>query len=151
MSSRFKRCKTCGTTNSSDFAPRKSVICKNCEASNSVIPEIISSSQLQEKIPLSVLEEKSEKINTTIISEVSEAKVSEAVSSTSETSENSDNIEHKETSGKDSSILSEEAFQIILHKFKEVETNYQLLKAEVESLGRLKKMFPRMFPEDDVK
>jgi hypothetical protein len=151
MSSRFKRCKTCGTTNASDFAPRKSVICKNCEASNSVIPEVKPALSLQQQLPLPVSEETFENLNTTIITEETPVTFASFSEETSEVLKNSDVSELKEVRETYASVISEEAFQNILQKFHEVETNYQLLKAEVDKLGRLKKMFPRMFPEDDAK
>jgi len=152
MSSRFKRCKTCGTTNSSDFAPRKSVICKACESgpSISVLPFVPETS---EKVTSEMFVETLNNIN-------SEPQVQEQVQSESRVEVSKESSEIKKETLNDSetseikadeasNFISRDEYNLILHKFAEVEANYNLLKVEVDKLGRLKKMFPRMFPEDN--
>jgi hypothetical protein len=152
MSSRFKRCKTCGTTNSSDFAPRKSVICKACESgpsSSVTFPDPIIT---ETKVLQPVIENTEHETFETTIQEKSQ---SEALTESSESKVNIKNTEPKSSEASESKnheasdFISREEYILILNKFSEVETNYNLLKVEVEKLGRLKKMFPRMFPEDN--
>jgi hypothetical protein len=150
MSSRFKRCKNCGTTNASDFAPRKSVICKNCEG-GSTESKVFTEVKPSVNIPRASLHPSFEEVNENL----SNTDNSEVVKSTipSNSSELSEGLEEvsNDSSDKKASNISEETIQIIFQKFSEVEANYNLLKSEVEKLSRLKKMFPRMFPEDESK
>ena len=154
MSSRFKRCKTCGTTNVSDFAPRKSVICKNCEfypeskQTTTPEPKVLDKDSGTEgfKELRSQEEQSSSKVPDFPIKESDKT-----VSNLSETvilSDNNDSETLKTVSEKQSND-HEKLFETLSQKLVLIESNYNDLKLEIEKLGRLKKMFPRMFPEDN--
>jgi len=144
MSSRFKRCKTCGTTNVSDFAPRKSVICKACEVA-SVSNIQVSQEPFVEKIPQVLCEEKTQNI----IKETIPEKSIENIYIENTKSQVNEEITSEENTIKSLPFVTTEEFEAITQKFIAIENNYKLLKEEVEKLNRLKKMFPRMFPEDN--
>lgn len=152
MSSRFKRCKTCGTTNSSDFAPRKSVICKACESGPSISVTFPDPVLSETKIQQPVIENTERETFETTFQEKSQ---SEDISESSKFKSNIKNTEPESPEASESknhenhNFISREEYILILNKFAEVEANYNLLKVEVDKLGRLKKMFPRMFPEDN--
>jgi hypothetical protein len=190
MSSRFKRCKTCGTTNVSDFAPRKSVICKNCEfypeSKQTTTPETLelcsskdfvsgtegfkelhsqeglgpskdSVSGTEGSKELRSQEElcsSKDSVSGTEGSKVPDFPIKESdktVSNLSETvilSDNNDSETLKTVSEKQSND-HEKLFETLSQKLVLIESNYKDLKLEIEKLGRLKKMFPRMFPEDN--
>ena len=104
MSSRVKKCKTCGTTDVENFAPRKSAICKSCDGS-----KVVEASTSQNENVTTV----SENIET-----VSEPKIVENVS------------------------------ENIHEKVKILENQILELQASVLELSKIKKLFPRIFPEN---
>ena len=110
MSSRVKKCKTCGTTDVENFAPRKSAICKSCDS-----PKIVEASTIQNE-------------NVTTVSEnISEPKIIENVSETK---------------------IIENVSENIHEKVKILENQILELQASVLELSKLKKLFPRIFPEN---
>jgi ribosomal protein S27E len=101
MSSKIKKCKNCGTTNTLDFAPRKSVICKNCD--KSVVQQPIENNK--------IVEEK-------II-------------------ENYVEIE----------IKDEKSLKFLIENLEE---SVKQIQEDIKKLNKIKKLFPRIFPEDNV-
>ena len=89
MVSKNKKCKNCGTTDASEFDPRKSIICKNCD----------------NKPTVPVLQ----------------------------------NVENEpvENSGLKDRILS-------------LEETIKILQEEITVLSKIKKLFPRVFPEENT-
>ena len=158
MSSRFKRCKTCGTTNVSDFAPRKSVICKNCEfypeSKQTTTPETLELCSSKDFVSGTEGFKELHSQEELCSSKVPDFPIKESdktVSNLSETviiSENNDSETLKTVSEKQSND-HEKLFETLSQKLVLIESNYNDLKLEIEKLGRLKKMFPRMFPEDN--
>jgi len=114
MSTKVKKCKICGCTDVSQFAPRKSVICKNCDKpSTNVVPEqTVHESVLEIKIDENsrVLEDNSNK-------------------------EDNSNIEDN------SSGLKE--------LVNNLEETVKKLQEDIQKLNKIKKLFPRIFPEDN--
>lgn len=109
MSTKVKKCKTCGTSEVSDFAPRKSVICKNCDKGNIVpisIPE------------LTPVEAVSQEIIENPINEVQEI-----------------------------AINDEKGLKNIIENLEET---VKQLQEDIKKLNKLKKLFPRIFPEDTI-
>lgn len=104
MSTKVKKCKTCGTTEASDFAPRKSVICKNCDT----VPSAIT---LPVVLPPIIPEEIAKNPTTEI-------------------------IENDEKGLK--SIIAV------------LEETVKELQEDIKKLNKLKKLFPRIFPEDNM-
>lgn len=106
MSTKVKKCKTCGTTDAAEFAPRKSVICKNCDkpATQVVVPDVVS-----------------ETIDETILPDLTEF---------------TGIIEVKDNEGLKSLISS-------------LEETVKQLQEDIQKLNKLKKLFPRIFPEDN--
>jgi hypothetical protein len=92
MSSKIKKCKNCGTTDVSEFAPRKSVICKTCDSK----PTNATNPVLQ-------------------------------------------NVENEPA----------ENF-ILKDKILSLEETVKFLQEEVKLLSKIKKLFPRVFPEENA-
>jgi transcription initiation factor TFIIIB Brf1 subunit/transcription initiation factor TFIIB len=109
MSTKVKKCKTCGTTNIVDFAPRKSVICKNCDKPP-VLPVL---EQSLVEVPM-VNEEKS---------------IEQEVAQSLE-------IEIKDEKG-------------LKHLIDTLEESVKQIQEDIKKLNKLKKLFPRIFPEDN--
>ena len=104
MSTKIKKCKVCATTDTAQFAPRKSVICKNCDkpaTSSVIVPEPIISEPV---IP------ESEIIGT---------------------------VDTKDNEGLKSLIST-------------LEETVKQLQEDIKKLNKLKKLFPRIFPEDNL-
>jgi hypothetical protein len=109
MSTKVKKCKTCGTTDTTDFAPRKSVICKNCDKP-SALP-VLETQPLVE-VPI-VNEEKSIEIN-----------------------KQSLEIEIKDEKG-------------LKYLIDTLEESVKQIQEDIKKLNKIKKLFPRIFPEDN--
>jgi hypothetical protein len=102
MSTKVKKCKICGTTDAAEFAPRKSVICKNCDKPTTqvVVPEVVSETILPDSTEFTGI------------------------------------IEVKDNEGLKSLISS-------------LEETVKQLQEDIQKLNKLKKLFPRIFPEDN--
>lgn len=117
MSTKVKKCKTCGTTEVSNFAPRKSVICKSCDLGSAlpgiVIPPITTPQEIiPQQLPVvDVTPETVENLSTEII--------------------NND----------------EKSLRSIVENLEET---VKQLQEEVRKFSKLKKLFPRIFPEDNM-
>lgn len=110
MSTKVKKCKTCGTTDVSNFAPRKSVICKSCDIGNTVLPSVnVSQDIIPQQLP--------------VIDVVSES--------------SSIDVPNKD----------EKSLKSIVASLEETVTQ---LQEEIKKLNKLKKLFPRIFPEDNM-
>jgi protein-arginine kinase activator protein McsA len=92
MSSKNKKCKNCGSSDVSEFAPRKSVICKNCD-------------------------NKSTSVTVPVLQNIE--------------------TEPVENSGLKDRILS-------------LEETVKFLQEQIVVLSKIKKLFPRVFPEENT-
>lgn len=111
MSTKVKKCKICGTNEASNFAPRKSVICKNCDKGN--------------VLPLSV-------VSTTILPVVLPPVIPEEIT---------------ETPTAEIIVNDEKGLKIIVTTLEET---VKQLQEDIKKLNKLKKLFPRIFPEDNM-
>jgi hypothetical protein len=99
MSTKVKKCKVCATTDNTQFAPRKSVICKNCDKPTTqiVLPEVIPEPEIVSPDGI---------------------------------------VEIKDNEGLKSLIST-------------LEETVKQLQEDIRKLNKLKKLFPRIFPEDN--
>ena len=120
MSTKVKKCKTCGTTEASNFAPRKSVICKSCDSGGITTPPTIPSVSIPSEI-----------IPEVVVSTPSESMLSETTENLSTEIINND----------------EKSLRSIVENLEET---VKQLQEEVRKFSKLKKLFPRVFPEDNL-
>jgi hypothetical protein len=107
MSSKVKKCKVCGTSEAANFAPRKSVMCKNCDKGNVITLPVIDIT------PVSLPE-----VVETSINEVEEIIVND-----------------------------EKGLKSIIENLQET---VKQLQEDIVKLNKIKKLFPRIFPEDNM-
>ena len=169
MSGRFKRCKVCGTSKASDFAPRKSVICKNCDVSNNTEVSNLQDLPLNASYKSSV--EETSQVNPSIIIEEKVSNNSLKLENLTDSEKNKDsftppNTPEDESLKEFSSInpeenvntnsqeqnhiyVQKEEFESILNLISELQNTVALLQKDVILLNRLKNMFPILFPKDE--
>ena len=112
MSTKAKKCKTCGTIEVANFAPRKSVICKNCDKGSSIPDVVIPPVTTPPVIP-----------------------VSEEI------------IENPITDVQEIIVNDEKGLKSIIENLEET---VKQLQEDIRKLNKLKKLFPRIFPEDNL-
>jgi hypothetical protein len=169
MSGRFKRCKVCGTSKANDFAPRKSVICKNCDTPNvneaSLIQDLPLNNEPQssvqetsQTVPVIIPEEKvyDTSLNIENLNNSEEIKESFAPPNTPETkpvddisSSNLEEVIDTEHREQNHIYVKKEEFESILDLIVQLQNTVAQLQKDVILLGRLKNMFPLVFPKDE--